>query len=161
MIKHNRRHHAVQTPPLAWPALPCLSKYPDSAGRSVPALWLAGNEPVHYRRPCISISISTCGARINPAFSGIYVRSRHHASSHLAPPSGPPRETRALGITKPLSRRSCACAPELPTRTACTGVALAVVICGGASALAVHARSHSTLVVRVFAHLIGCSLAVK
>ena len=42
LIKDYRRFHAAQPPLLAWPALLSLSKYPDSARRSVPALWLAG-----------------------------------------------------------------------------------------------------------------------
>jgi len=45
LINHNRRYRAAQPPLLAWPALLCLSKYPDSARRSAPALWLAGTVP--------------------------------------------------------------------------------------------------------------------
>ena len=44
MIKDNRRFHAAQPRLLAWSAFLSLSKYPDSARRSVPALWLAGND---------------------------------------------------------------------------------------------------------------------
>ena len=40
--------HAAQPPLLAWPALLSLSKHPDSARRSVPALWLAGTVPLAY-----------------------------------------------------------------------------------------------------------------
>ena len=47
LIKDNRRFHAAQPPLLAWPALLSLSKYPGSARRSVPALWLAGTVPLH------------------------------------------------------------------------------------------------------------------
>ena len=43
LIKDNRRFHAAQPPLLAWPALLSLSKNPDSARQSVPALWLAGS----------------------------------------------------------------------------------------------------------------------
>ena len=86
LIKDNRRFHAAQPPLLAWPALLSLSKYPDSARRSVPALWLAGTVPLAYSQSNLGYDQGTSKPSADLAASGF--SSPTGRLQFLRPPGG-------------------------------------------------------------------------